>query len=98
MNEKEKTLWVIDKTKTKDFWLELKDPEGWYKASVKWDGCIHFIQYGNVSLPEDPERKSEDCCDDYLHICNLDGLIERLCALREHSKEFFISRGRKWPG
>lgn len=36
--------WEVVKEKTKDHWLELQD--GDYKASVKWDGCIHFSDEG----------------------------------------------------
>jgi hypothetical protein len=82
-------MWEINKEKTEDHWLELNDPDGWYKAVAKWDGCIHFNSYSNISLHEDPERKSHQCCDNYIHICDVDVFIERLQQLKLQAKKHF---------
>lgn len=44
MKEQEK-YWEIKKVG--DSWLDLEDPEGWYSAVIKWDGCVHFNRYFN---------------------------------------------------
>jgi len=83
--------WVIDTTKTREDRLEIADPEGWWSAIVKWDGCIDLRRYINRSLHE-PDRKPDDVDD--LHICELDELIRRLEALRERARQHF---GEGWP-
>lgn len=61
-----------------EFCLKLRDEnEGW-SASVKWDGCIHFNRYYNGMSIDD--KTGEDC--DYIHICDVDEMIERLQELR----------------
>lgn len=79
-------LWVVIPERTQPHWLEVIDPEGWCKASVKWDGCIHFDKFYNAPYP-DGERE-------YMHICDLDDLIKRLQALKLEAQKHF---GDKWP-
>ena len=93
MNDWSDKIWEIDKEKTDDHWLELKDPNGFYRAVAKWDGCIHFNQYGNIPLTIDPERKDKACSDDYIHICYLDSHIERLLELKRLAQEHFNDNG-----
>lgn len=78
--------------KTEPHWLELVDPEGWYHAIVKFDGCIHFNRYCNIPIHELQPGQEADI--DYLHICDLDDTIARLQALRDIAKAHF---GEKWP-
>jgi len=79
--------WIIDKKKTKEYWLEANDPEGFYKAIVKWDGCTHFNDYGSVPRQTDPKLKEQ--FEQYYHICDLRTLIERLQELYEIAKNHF---------
>ncbi len=77
-------------------WLELQAPDGWWYAALKSDGCIHLYHAGNDPFGGEyggPGRTDHDC-DDYLHICDLNELIERLQALREKAREHF---GDGWP-
>jgi len=60
-----------------EYRLTFWDGEGWYRAEVKWDGCVHFWRYHNAP--------GED--EDYLHICDLDDLILRLQQLRATVRE-----------
>ncbi len=83
-------MWRVDEQKTKEHWLELVDPEGWYHAVVMWDGCIQFDRYFNVPIREG--RDDEDA--DSLHICDLDDMIARLQALKAEALKHF-SEG--WP-
>lgn len=72
-------------------WLEVKAPDGWYSASVKWDGCIQFARYFNEPMPFTGEHPQ---LADSLHICDLDEEIKRLEKLREIAKSHF---GCGWP-
>jgi len=57
-----------------DHFLSAKDPDGWYSASVKWDGCIDFTRYFN-----EPNGEMKDS----IHICDIDDMIARLQALKQ---------------
>ena len=85
--------WAIDEKRTGDqtYFLYLKDEgDNWYKASVKWDGCIEIEQAANTPFEE---GRTPDDCDDNTHICNLDAYIDRLQKLKELAKKFF---GEDW--
>lgn len=73
-----------------DYWCDFIDPEGWYKAAVKWDGCIHYDSATNVPFGIPDRRTDSDC---YWHICDIDHEIERLQALKEAALEHF----GMWP-
>ena len=79
--------------------LHLRDPDGWYEAMVKWDGCIHFYQAGNVpfdaTFGQSEGPRDESACDDYIHICDLDDFIARLAALRDAARAHFGEK--EWP-
>ena len=84
--------WRIPKDgKVADHWLDLEDPEGWYKASVRGDGCIHFNRAFNLSYDE--RKPGDEEAEDYLHICDIDGLIARLQSLKQAALAHF----RTWP-
>lgn len=85
-------MWEIDKEKTKDHWLELKDPEGWWSAIVKWDGCIHLNRYYNEPWGGTSATEKE-INTDYIHICDLDGFIKIMEELRDKAKGHF----GEWP-
>ncbi len=82
-------LWQVDKDKSvKDEWLELKDPEGWYSAIVRFDGCIHLHRCYNKPYSFD----SKD--SDYIHIFYIDDMIERLKAIKAEALKHY---GKDWP-
>ena len=81
------TEWEIIPEKTDRLWLEVKEPDGWYTAICKWDGCVHFYRYHNVPYPQPEDDKM--ALDDYIHYCSLDEEIERLTKLRDKAREFF---------
>lgn len=77
-------------------WIDLYDIEygtPWTKASVKWDGCVHFSTVANtpyvIGKPAD-----ETQCENYIHICNIDRFIKQLERLRDAAKSHF---GDDWP-
>jgi len=71
-------MWKVKEEETHEAWLELYEPDGEYKASVRFDGCVHF-----------------HIGEDYIHICDLDGIILRLQALKAEALKHF---GKDWPG
>lgn len=78
--------WIVFRP-TEDHWLELRDPDGWWHADVRFDGCIHLYRAYNSPLKEDETTDQRPTDDphyelDYLHICDLDETIERLKALK----------------
>jgi len=94
--------WRIDEETSKDHWINLLDASClqsngedniWWRAAVRWDGCIHLDTFGNIPLELDPDRKDPACCDDYIHICDLDRYIERLQEMREIAQEYFKDQG-----
>lgn len=72
--------------------------EYWSYASVKWDGCINYSQAGNIpyskecGLPDDTKRDKNGACDDYIHICDIDEIIEKLTKLRDILNDRFPGR------
>lgn len=76
--------WEVDVEKTKDHWLEVVekfDGRVYYRAAVKWDGCIHYEAFTN---------EGEDGGDrEYRHICRLDEEIDRLQRLKKMAQAHF---------
>jgi hypothetical protein len=72
--------------------LKLIDPKGWWRVTMKWDGCFELDQFFNYPLTDpvysDPE--SEDNEWDRMHICDIDEMIDRLKALKEIAEKHFI--------
>jgi hypothetical protein len=84
MAESPNVAWQVVAADTEPHWLALHDPEGWWDATVKPDGCIDIHRYFNA-----PGEDADD-----LHICDLDGLIARLQALKLEAAKHF---GPEWP-
>ena len=74
-----------------EFVIQLDDPEGWYSARVKFDGCVDFMRYHNWPKDAAPAGREEDV--DYIHICDVDDMIARLQAIKEAAKKHF----KEWP-
>jgi hypothetical protein len=87
-------LWRIVAERTHEAWLTLRDPEGWFTAGVKFDGCISFTRYFNIPEGSDDPRADEGDLVDTLHICDLDEMIERLHAIKAFARAHF----GEWPG
>ena len=80
-----KEYWqTVDKSQ---YWIKVQDPEGWYEATIKGDGCINLQRFFNKPLNKDPDSSN------YLHICDIDTLIERLKAL----KQIAVAEWGEWP-
>lgn len=82
-------------------WQEESDDgdDHWTQASVKFDGCIHFSQAGNVPFGKDygyhgdSKERDKSACDGYFHICDLDDMIKKLQELKKKAVEHF---GEGW--
>lgn len=91
-------MWEIRQDKPHDeYWIEFRDPDGWYEAIVKWDGCIHLYRAANVPF-DDVSGHSEgprgkEACDSYVHICDVDDMILRLQSLKKAAQTHF---GSEW--
>jgi hypothetical protein len=71
-------VWKVQKEN--EWLLTLIEPHQWYRADVKWDGCVHFYRsYNGAQL--DAIGSLEDI--DYLHICDIDDMIMRLQELKK---------------
>ena len=79
--------WEVDAGNTKDHWLEVVeklDGRVYYRASVKWDGCIHYNKYHNGG-------EGDEDSGDYIHLCDLDEEIQRLQRLRKMAEAHFVN-------
>jgi hypothetical protein len=94
--------WIVDPKGTcEDHWVDLmyvdEETGCWKYASVKWDGCIHFSQAGNVPYGEEfgtpNTERNEASCDDGMHICDIDELIDVLQSLKIKAQKHFKNRG-----
>jgi len=101
------TTWKIDPDGTNEsHWvdfigdnLEPDTDRHWMYAGVKFDGCIHLNEAGNVPYGKEygrcGQKRDKDACDDYFHICDLDGFIAKLIQLRDTIKNSKLGEG--WP-
>lgn len=62
------------------FHITVQEPNGWYRAWIKNDGCIEFDRFFNDPYPQPEEGIG---MSDRIHICDIDDFIERLKALKE---------------
>lgn len=82
--------WDINEAGTHEAWLDLWNEQEGLTAGVKFDGCIHLHRYFNGSWIGADE--SDDVC--YMHICDVDKMIDALTKIRAMAKEHF---GEEWP-
>ena len=88
--------WQFVKGIEESHWLDLywfQNDEPWAKASIKWDGCIHFNQVSNEPYDLTTDKVKEIQLEEYLHICDIDDFIEQLKQLKKAGQEHF----GEWP-
>ena len=81
-------LWEI--TEKTDEQIELKDPDGWYEASIRRNGCVELKKVHNIPFPFTNEFPQSL---DHIHFCDLDKAIDRLKELKEKAVKVF---GNDW--
>ncbi|RXZ77996.1 hypothetical protein EBB07_28465 [Paenibacillaceae bacterium] len=62
------------------------------EVSIRWDGCINLWSYYNGYSPddEDSKEKGENC--HYIHMCDIDDMINKLTELKKIAKENFSEK------
>lgn len=88
---------------TKDYWLELEGHEEgagvinsgklepiWNIHVVcKWDGCVDYRSYSN-GYGWDHECDDDcQCCEDYIHICDMDDFIDQMKQIKMQAVGYF---------
>jgi len=87
--------WIEDpKGNKSEAWIDLiynhyKDGMHWVHAGVKRDGCIHLRKAYNIPFPQTNEEIEDN--SDYIHICDIDEMIEQLTKLKEVALKHFGS-------
>lgn len=81
-------IWKVQKAN--EHLLTLIEPNQWYRADIKWDGCVHFYRSHN-GAQLDAIGSLENI--DYIHICEIDDMIMRLQELKRMALEHF---GNDW--
>ena len=97
----------ILKDKTTDHWLEIEGSDGGhiaiqdgvkvkipimnYHAAVKFDGCVDLRQYSNGYGWNHECDDNCKCCEDYIHICDIDDMIDTLQKIKEEAIKHFGS-------
>jgi len=57
--------------------VSFEDKEGWWKASLRFDGCINIWKYSNVPFTERDDGEGSQLID-YIHICSITDFISML--------------------
>ena len=57
------------------------------KVYMKWDGCLDYRKYSNGATVYDENVRNDDV--DYIHICDINDMIERLQEIKKIAKENF---------
>jgi len=71
-----------------EFYIIVEDDDRFRRATVKWDGCVHYEEWVHVLGVDDMQREH------YFHICDLPGHIAFLQALLAEGKKAF---NKDWP-
>ena len=69
-----------------EYLLTLLEPNQWFRADIKWDGCVHFYRSHN-NTPLDIIKDLQNV--DYIHICDIDDMILRLQELKRLATAHF---------
>lgn len=82
------TKWKLKKSHERT-WAVFEWEDGYYRAEVKFDGCIEFYHSFNAPLSTDACESILQRLIDQIHICDIDDMIARLQGLKEAAIEFF---------
>lgn len=85
--------WIEDpKGNKSEAWIDViynhyKDGSHWVHVGINFDGGVHLRKAYNTPFPQDKEDEMED----YIHICDIDEMIEQLLKLKEIALKHFGS-------
>ncbi|MGG3890283.1 hypothetical protein [Metabacillus fastidiosus] len=58
-------------------------------VSFKWDGCVDYRKYENGFTVDDESSEERSRNSQYIHICELDEMIERLQEIKKIAENHF---------
>ncbi|WP_299831370.1 hypothetical protein [uncultured Metabacillus sp.] len=64
-------------------------------VSFKWDGCIDYRRYYNGFKVDDEYSEEKANNTDYIHICEIDDMIEKLQEIKKIAQENFTEDNYK---
>ncbi len=67
--------------------VTLTSVHGEWQAACNWDGCVHLYAYDSDG-PAGQAQHDRDIDHDYMHVCDVGGLIADLIALDELRRRF----------
>jgi hypothetical protein len=95
--------------KAEDYWLEMVGnkngcviyengskigrPMWTIHVVAKWDGCVDYRQYSNGYEYDHKCGDDCQCCEDYIHICDVDNFIDVLKSIKEQA----VKNYGEWP-
>ena len=79
--------------------LLLEDPDLWWKAVVRRDGCFELYKAHSEPFTASTSTEvftgyADDFEADQIHICDIDNLIERLHSIKARAMKHY---GPDWP-
>ena len=79
--------WI--KTEEDEYSLTVEDPEGFYKAVLRFDGCVHYYKWSLVAIHPSGAIIRSDEDETYIQYCELEGEIKRLQELLKIARNKF---------
>lgn len=64
-----------------------------HRVICKWDGCVDYSTYSNGYGYDHECNDNCQCCQDYIHICDLEKHIEEMQEILKKAKEHY---GEDW--
>lgn len=79
-------MFKIVKTYSSNNIIVEDEESGYYEVTLKWDGCIDFRRGCNGFKPSEDQTGENT---DYIHICDIDEMIETLQELKKVGSNHF---------
>ena len=72
-----------------EYSLTVEDPEGFYRAVLRFDGCVHYYKWSSVTIHPSGAIIKSDEDETYIHYCKLEDEIKRLQELLAIARKKF---------
>ena len=70
--------------------ISVRDDQDCWRADIRVDGCVHLWQGHNGPIGNRLDEGAEDDgLVDYMHLCSLNEMIDRLVSLREVARSHY---------